>query len=203
MLEEEKITDFINFNYVPFSKRNFINRLVFIWFMSVACIFFQFSIPILCVIFTVCIVLTVLFSVLMIKYSESKITRFASDGLMCLFVSVILNIIAYQILALVFGDNIIILMCFISALVISILCTFVMVIRNIKKGRYKEGKGSIIPFAFSMLFGCCGMACAKFFLKDMQQNDAIILLSVIMFLLSLLVSIGTTNLLKAFFLRWK
>lgn len=202
MMKQDNILSFVNFNYIPFSRKQCIIRLFVTWLLSGLCLVGSGKLISLFFVAFFDLLIGVVFGVLIVRFPKEKISRFICDGLTFLYASIILNIFSYKLIAWNFGDNIALMLIFALLLLMCILLSVWLVLRNIKADKYKTNKVSKGIFAFSMLGAVSGWIFAKCALRDISQSDAVLLVSVLLLFLSLLLSIGSMSLLKAYFLKY-
>lgn len=198
MVNVENIWFFINYNYEPFSKKQCIKRLAFIWFFSLLMCLIGARLEILeAGIVIANIGISSFFLVLVFKYSTLKISRFLCDGVTYFYIAIILNLASYRFLTLEIKKNIVLLLILLLLLFIDIGIFMLIVYKNIKLNKYslQEKGGKLISLPF--LMGTGGFFVAKSFLQDASQESITILISTILLLLSCMVGIGSLNLLKA------
>lgn len=197
MINDEKIKRFINYNYVCFSKKQCIKRLVFIWLLSIGvCMIGRNNTKYLFCFIFLNLVVTAFFCYLIFKLSNKKISRFLCDGVYYLDVSLILNVASYRILALKTGDNLILLLIFIILLLVFELFLMLIVFISIKNDRYnKESKSNkkILPFVCALI----ALTFSKFFLSGFDEQIALDIVSWSFLIVSFFVGVGSLNLLKA------
>lgn len=202
MMNQDNILSFVNFNYTPFSRKQCIIRLFVTWLLSGLCLVGSGKLISLFFVAFFDLLIGVVFGVLIVRFPKEKISRFICDGLTFLYASIILNVFSYKLIALNFGDNIALLLVFALLLLMCILLSFWLVLRNIKADEYKTNKVIKSIFAFSMLGAVSGWIFAKCVLGDISQSDAVLLVSVLLLFISLLLSIGSMSLLKVCFLKY-
>ncbi len=198
MVNRGNIFSFLNYNYTPFSRKQCLIRILLIWILSLLCLIGKFSLILMCILLFFNIVISTVFSVLIIRFSNTKISRYLCDGLFCLYIAIILNISSYKALTLIITINWILSLIFLALLILCVCVFLVLVFYYIKSDKYniqsKTKKSLIFPF----LGAGIGLISAKFFLKDIASDNAVFLVSMILLLLSFIISIGSLNLLKAF-----
>ena len=92
MVDRQCIDEFLDYNFIPFNKKQCIKRIFLVWIVSAIVCFIAgryvfWIVPLGCV----DILISVIFIVLSIKYSKSRISRYLVDGVFWLYMAVILN----------------------------------------------------------------------------------------------------------------
>ena len=86
MVDLANIDSFINYNFKPFNISECIKRLIVIWTLSIAiCFIGDCSIIWASVFSTTNVGVTMIFTILIVKFKKSKIARFLCDGIHLLF----------------------------------------------------------------------------------------------------------------------
>ncbi|MBQ6708095.1 MAG: hypothetical protein IJM97_04005 [Clostridia bacterium] len=197
MVNYEKIERFINYNYIPFSVSQCIKRLVGIWGLSMAVCLIGERHPLWFIILgTFDVLISITFFRLICKMKTSKSARFLCDGVFYLYIALVLDFAAYRVMALNFGESWILFLVFLLLLLVCITIVVFIVFLNIKSDKYKTEKSTKKFYLLPFLGGTCGILFARLFLKSLSQGAAITLLAVILLTLSLMMSIGSVNLLK-------
>ena len=198
MVNSENIEDFINYNFTPFAKSQCIRRVLIIWAISISVgVIGRNNRSWLVVIGCISAAVSLLFVYLLVAASLTRNARFLCDGVSYAYISVLLCIAAYRVIAFQIGGSGLLLIVLLGLWLISISLYTLLVFLNIKHGKYgnvpQKQNAVLLPFAGGLL----GMGVVRLFLSDISQKTAIFLLSAILLLLSLLSSVGSVNLLKA------
>jgi hypothetical protein len=197
MVKSNQIEEFINYNFIPFSKRQCIKRIFFIGIASYTlCILGLLSVPWV-VVTSLLFCIPALFLLLLTKSNDLKLNRFLCDGIYHMTMSIIFNLAAYRVVAWKNGTMPALLMVFMSLLILSyVVCTLVVHL-SIKHQYYRANatsrKVSLLAFGGCLL----GSMVARLSLNNADQQLAVTLLSTILLLLSFVIGIGGLNLLKA------
>lgn len=194
----ENINSFINYNYIPFDKKQCVKRLILLWILSVV-------VPLigkLTVLWGITIALAdvliaVLFLILIIKFSQKKSARFLCDGGSCLYLSLILDFAAYRVLVLQTGNSRILFFAFLLLLVVNIFVCMFLFHQKVQSDKYWANPTGGISLLTPLVGGSLGYVIVRFFSPD----NGFIIISVCLLIASLLISLGSINLLKVFFLK--
>lgn len=199
---KNNLVAFINYNYIPFSKSQCIKRLVTIWLLSIGVSLVGTHTIIWSLVFSVInIVVSIIFIVLILKFSLSKIARFLCDGITFLYIAIILNLGSYKFLTLLVEENWMLCLIFLSFLLMDITIFTIVVYKNIKSNKYSAQSNSKKVIWLPFVSTTCGILASRFFLQDASQETNIILVSTILLFLSFITGIPSINLLKAFLLN--
>lgn len=198
---KDNINSFINFHYIPFSRKQCLIRIFVIWLLSALCLVGIEKLISLVFIVLFDVIISIVFGILIFRSPKKKASRFICDGLTCLYDSILLNLLAYRVLTLVFGDNIVVMFVFILLLFLCVFISFLLVLYNIKTDKYKAEADNKSILILSMLGAACGIIFAKLLLPNISQHYIILLLSVLLLVISFFLSAGSVNLLKAYFIK--
>ena len=145
------------------------------------------------------LIISVLFVFLMARDPQSRLQRYLCDGVTFLHLAVLLMLSAYRTITFKNGDNWILLLLLAAVLAADILFFFFLTLRNIVADKYRpdnaNSDGVVIPY----VFGAVGTVFAGVFLTSQRQKTALTILAVCFMILSLLIGIGSLNLLKAYY----
>lgn len=200
MINKDNITSFLNYNYTAFSKKQCVFRIFWLWILSLLCFIVQVPIALKCSVLLLDFVISSIFIVLTAKFSKNKVSRYLCDGLFCLYIAIILNIASCGFLSLFINSNGILYLVFLLLLVLCVCIFSVLVFYNIKSNKYSMNNSVKILLIFPLLGSTCGFIFAKIFLQNIDKQNAVLILSIILLFLSLIISIGSLNLLKVFLL---
>ena len=199
-MNRTNIQHFLDHQYIPFSKKQCIQRILLIWALSLVPVFvgkqavtwaFVLAVPNL--------IISILFVLLILRYPQSRMARYLCDGITFLHLAVLLMLSAYRIIAFASGKNVLLLLLLAALLLVDLLVFFFLTLRNIAADKYRPDNanscGAVIPY----VFGAVGIVFAGVFLTSQRQKTALTILAVCLMILSLLIGIGSLNLLKAYF----
>ena len=202
MVKYQCMESFINYNYIPFSKMQCIKRILLIWFFGfLLCVLGKNNVSWAILLGVVNICISGMFVYLMMRLSQSNISRFLCDGVFYLHMAVILNLASYRVMSLQIWENILLCFILLFLLFICILIFLIAVYINIKKDKYNSDtqNGKIISFPFLGALG--GMLVAQIILKDQSQQFLLTMVAFLLLILSFMISIGSINLLKVFLVK--
>lgn len=199
-MNQENLQHFLDHQYIPFSKKQCIQRILLIWALSLVPVFvgtqavawaFLLAVP--------NFIISILFVLLMLRYPQSRMARYLCDGVTFLQLSVLLMLSAYRIITFESGKNMLLLLILAAVLALDLLMFFFLTLRNIAADKYhpentKSGS-AVIPY----VFGAMGFTFAGVVLTGQSQEAALTVLAVCFMILSLMVGIGSLNLMKAYF----
>ena len=199
-MNRTNIQHFLDHQYIPFSKKQCIQRILLIWALSLVPVFvgkqavtwaFVLSVP--------NIIIGILFIFLSLRYPRSRMARYLCDGVTFLQLSVLLMLSAYRIITFDRGKNVLLLLILASVLALDLLVFFFLTLRNITDDKYRPGSAKSGSAAIPYVFGAMGFTFAGVVLTGQSQKAALTVLAVCFMILSLLIGIGSLNLLKAYF----
>ncbi len=202
MVNKDNIISFLNYNYTAFSKKQRVFRIFWLWILSVLCSIVQVPIALKCAVLLLGFVISSIFIVLTAKFSKNKVSRYLCDGLFCLYIAIMLNIASCGFLSLFININGILYLIFLLLLVLCVCVFSVLVFHNIKSDKYSINNSVKTLMIFPLLGSMCGFIFAKIFLQNIDKQNAVLILSIILLFLSLIISIGSLNLLKVFLLLY-
>ena len=202
MVEHEKISKFINYNYTPFDKKQCLKRLFIVWITSVALsLLGEKNIPWMLMLGLIDLSISIMFITLMARYNQLQIARYLCDGIFYLYMSVTLNLASYRIMAIQNGSNWMLATILMSLLMICI-CIFVYIVfLNIKSENYSEKSIPKRTISLQCLGGIVGVFVARSLLPGQSQQEALTLLSYMLLILSFIMGIPSITLLKALFCK--
>lgn len=200
MINNEKVQRFIDYNYICFSKKQCIKRILTMLCLSViVCILKPQKLNCILCFGLTALLISVFFVYLILKRSSDKNSRFLCDGVFYLYISIILNFLSYRVLSFIKETNLWVCLFFFLLLFLFIMLVVVLVIMNIKNDKYEKGKeiNRIYPFAFAIF----ALIISRLFFRNIAGSVAWQIISGCLLLLSFITSIGTLNLLKAYLYR--
>lgn len=198
MVNKNNMDAFLSHNYVPFRKTQCFMRILWIWGigLSVGLLGTENEVWITSVILAN-ILISSRFFFLLTRESSTRNARFICDGVFYAYISVMLCVASYRVVALCAGDNLLLLISFLILLLINNVIHILIVYSHIKKNSYgntfHNQKKILLPFAGGLL----GMFAARLLLHNLTQDIAIMMIVICLLLLSFLFGIGSINLLKA------
>lgn len=199
MEKQDNIKSFIDYKFVPFKKSQCLKRIIIIWLIGfILCFLGTGTSAWLIAISIYNIIDSVVLFALLFKYSNNKISRFICDGVTYLHVSVLLNLASYRVIVIFSKDDWRLALILILLLLICICAALFIVLSNIKKNNYSDS-GSKYKGIIPVIFGAGGLLFAQAFLQGLTQNSIINLLAILLMLLSLLIGMGSVQLLKVYF----
>lgn len=201
--EQTYIENFINYNYTPYSRGQCVKRVIWLLMSCAVCGFVGgFSIVWLCIsalIFCTAVV------ILINNGKNNKGTmqqRFIGDGVFYLAMSLELNLLSYRTFTIGKGANMLLLLVILAILAASMAAMRKTVQRNIAKNNYAKGSsGSTATGA--ILFSALGVLIAPLILAGESQDAYIMIIASILLLCSILLGVGTMNLMKLRYLSNK
>lgn len=198
-MEKQKIENFINHGYRPYSRKENIKRIIFMWLLSFVTVYIgehkSFWLVLLC---TTNIFVSFVLGFTDFKHRHSKLSRYICDATTCSYYSVLLNILSYKLLALNKSPSLQLCIILLTLLVLSTSVSLLIVFKSIKANKYSAQQSDKKAFVVPLIGSICGFCAARFLLPDLSQEAAILLVAVISLFLSLIIGIGSINFLKAF-----
>lgn len=196
----QEIQNFLNYSYTPFSKKQCIRRLILIWLLSIILIFIgpkQLKWVLWAVSPTA--IVSILFFFLIIRYPNLRISRFLCDGVAFLHIAILLMLASYRIVAINRGEDGLLLLIMIMIFVINIILFIIITLHNIANDKFnlqdRNQKISMLPFIFAI----GGFLLAQLLLEGKSENTGLSVLASCLMLLSLMLGVGSLNLMKAFY----
>ena len=196
-MDKQNISDFVNYRYQPLTQREMVTRLITVVVLSAVC----------CLLGNQKLYWGIgfgLFNILLVALAGNiyhmgickKNSRFLWDGSSYLCISVILCLISYRILTWTAESNGFLLLSMILFLILSYIFSGVLVVFNIRKGRYSETNQvpskSPIPFLLAAL----GFLFAKGFLSCTNAQNGAQFIAMSLLFISVVVGLGWTNLIR-------
>lgn len=196
------ITHFIDYNFVPFSKGQCIKRMMFIWLLNIPFYFFKNSILFLGLFFSIInLIVSVCFIRLIYKFADSKSSRFICDGIMYLYISILLITFSYIALTFVIGEKILLLCILLCALLLFVFLFTKLVYKYIMEDRYNVRSGNKKINSLPFIGAFSAILLARLFLNDISNNLAVTLFSMCLLFLAFIISIGSINLVKVLLMK--
>lgn len=202
-MNKNNIQNFINYNFVPLSRCVCIKRLLIFWLLNIPFYLIDNFSIFFGIIFSI---INLFVSVVFIKIAKNKTnnkeSKFLCDGIACLYYSIILNIAAYIVLSFFNGYNYFLLIALILSLLFCIVVFVLLVIKFIKDGKYNNnngiGKFTLIPFSGGLI----GISLGRlFFSGNKDTQTGFIAIAMCLLVMSYIISIGSLNFVKLYFLR--
>ena len=202
-MNQANLQHFLDYHYIPFSKKQCGQRIVLLWALSLVPVFVGTRRAVWAFVLAVPnIIIGILFVFLILRYPRSRMSRYLCDGVTFLHLAVLLMLSAYRIITYESGKNVLLLLLLAAVLALDLLLFFFLTLQNIAADKYRpdnaNSDGVVIPY----VFGAVGIVFAGVFLTSQRQKTALTILAVCLMILSLLIGIGSLNLLKAYFF-WK
>lgn len=196
-MDNQNISDFVNYRYKPLTQRDMVTRLITIVALSAVCCLFGEQ--------KLCWGIgSALFNLLLVALAVyihrmgicKKNSRFLWDGSTYLCISVILCLISYRIIAWKVESNILVLLSMVLFLILSYLFSGVLVVCNIRKGRYSETNQVPNKSPIPYLLAALGFLFAKVFLSRTNAQNGVQFIVMSLLFISVIVGLGWTNLLR-------
>lgn len=202
MVNFEQINAFINYNYTPFNKAQCIKRLFAVWITSaILCFIGSKFILWMLPLGIADLLLSVMFITLVVRYSQSQISRYLCDGIFYLYIAVILNLASYRVMTLQIGSNWILSIILMSLLIVCIFVFVLVTFSNIKSGKFVGTGASKRIISLPFLSCIIGILVAKLLLQGQSQQVVLTVVAYILLILSFVIGIPSINLLKAIFYK--
>lgn len=199
MVNNQKINAFIDYQYTPFRKGQCVKRLIIIWLLSAAfCLIGDCAAAWAIFLGVFNVLVSALYIALIVKYAQSKASRFLCDGFFYLYLAMILNFASYRIMTLQSGSNWLLLIFLLSLLLICIVIFLFVVFYHIKADQFNpenpanNRKAGPLPY----LLGGCGILAANILFKGQSEQVGLMILSFALLILSLLLGIGSLQFLR-------
>ena len=196
------ITHFIDFNFVPFSKSQCIKRIMCIWLLNIPFYFFKNSILFIGLFFLIInLIISICFIRLIYKFADSKSSRFICDGIMCLYVSILLVTFSYIALTFVIGEKILLLCILLCTLFLFVFLFTKLVYKYIMEDRYDVRLGNKRINSLPFIGAFSAVLLARLFFNDISNNLAVTVFSMCLLFLAFIISIGSINLVKVLLMK--
>lgn len=200
MVNSEKINSYLNYNYIPFNKNQCIKRILIMWIFSIiVCFIGNNSILWALLLGMVNIAVTTLFIFLITKYRSLKLSRYLCDSIFYLYIGIILTFASYRVMVLSISTKPLLLISMMFLLVIWISIFMFAVVLNIKRNKYSKNKSFKMSSSLPLCGAMLGILISRVFLSGRTQDEVLISMSIMLFILSLMVCLPSVNLMKVFF----
>ena len=199
-LSTEDIAAYLDYNYIPFKKTQCVGR-IFIVLLSGAglCLIRERSLLWAVPVGLLSLLITAAFIVLMVRFSRLRISRYLCDGIFGLYIAVIMNLGAYRCTALQAGSSVLRLIAMLGLLLIWAAAFAAITVSWIRAGKFSSSDPSKPNFWLPGLFVFAGMGLARVFLQGQSQQTVIAVITVGLLVLSLVMGMTGSFLLKAWF----
>ena len=199
-LSTEDIAAYLDYNYIPFKKTQCVGR-IFIVLLSGAglCLIRERSLLWAVPVGLLSLLITAAFIVLMVRFSRLRISRYLCDGIFGLYIAVIMNLGAYRCTALQAGSSVLRLIAMLGLLLIWAAAFAAITVSWIRAGKFSNADPSKPNFWLPGLFVFAGMGLARVFLQGRSQQTVFAVITVGLLVLSLVMGITGSFLLKAWF----
>ena len=199
-LSTEDIAAFLDHGYVPFRKLQCVGR-IFIVLLSGAglCMIGERSLLWAVLVGLLCLLITAVFIVLMVRFGSLRISRYLCDGTFWLYIAVVMNLSAYRCTVLQAGSSVLRLIAMLGLLLIWAAAFAAITVSWIRAGKFSTSDPSKPNFWLPGLCGVAGMGLARVFLQGQSQQTALAVITVGMLVLSLVMGMTGSFLLKAWF----
>ena len=199
-MNQTNLQHFLDHQYTPFSKRQCIQRMIVIWLLSLVPVFVgTHSAAWALVLAVLNLIISVLFVFLMVRDPQSRLQRYLCDGVAFLHLAVLLMLSAYRTITFKNGDNWILLLLLAAVLAADILFFFFLTLRNIVTDKYRPDNAKSGSAVAPYVFGAAGFMAAGWILHGQGQEAALTILAICFMALSLIMGIGSLNLMKAYY----
>ena len=199
-LSTEDIAAYLDYNYIPFKKTQCVGR-IFIVLLSGAglCLIRERSLLWAVPVGLLSLLITAAFIVLMVRFSRLRISRYLCDGIFGLYIAVIMNLGAYRCTALQAGSSVLRLIAMMGLLLIWAAAFAAITVSWIRAGQFSSSDPSKPNFWRPGLCGVVGMGLARVFLQGRSQQTVFAVITVGLLVLSLVMGVTGSFLLKAWF----
>ena len=199
-MNQANLQHFLDHQYIPFSKKQCIQRILLIWLLSLVPVFVgTHSAAWALVLAALNLIISVLFVFLMARDPQSRLQRYLCDGVTFLHLAVLLMLSAYRTITFKNGDNWILLLLLAAVLAADILFFFFLTLRNIADDKYRPDNDKFGSAVAPYVFGTAGFMASGWILHGQGQEAALTILAVCFMILSLMMGIGSLNLMKAYY----
>lgn len=188
---------FLNYNYKPISKKNCVENILLVWFVSIwICVLGDNKMQWAIVVGVLDIAAVVVSLFLMIKHKNTPTARHSCDCGLMFSLSFAFLLISYRLQTKESGENFLLLAFLLFLLLLCNAGVLLLTLDRIKKNKYaiqsKSSGYAWIPIAGSVL----GIVFARLFLPDIQEDKVLLLTAVSAIFLSCVCSVGSVALLK-------
>lgn len=202
-MNKKNIQNFIDYNYVPLSRSVCIKRILILWIFNIPFYLLdKFSFFVGIIFSIVNLFVSAVFIKIAKNKTDNKESKFLCDGIACLYYSIILNIASYIALSFNNGYNYFLLITLILSLAVCIAVFVLLIFKFIKDDKYNKnsgvGKYALIPFCG----GLFGISLGRLFFSGNDNTQAgIIVIAMCLLFISYMLSIGSLNFVKLYFLK--
>ncbi len=199
MVNENQLKAFLMHNFQPLSKKNCIESVLIVWFLSVFLCIFNEAKTILYGVFIADVVITVFSLILMLGFRKSVVAVFLFDGVSSLYQSVLFNIFSYSLLIFCDPKKQSLAVVFPILFLIGIFGSSLLIFYQIRNGTYSKKKILKSPVtAISVFVALVGIIFSRVFLKSISQSIMLPIISAIFLLISMIFTIGIGYFIRIF-----
>lgn len=199
-LSTEDIAAFLDYGYVPFRKAQCVGRIFIVLLSGTGlCLIRERSLLWAVPVGLLSLLITAAFIVLMVRFSRLRISRYLCDGIFGLYIAVIMNLGAYRCTALQAGSSVLRLIAMLGLLLIWAAAFAAITVSWIRAGKFSSSDPSKPNFWLPGLFVFAGMGLARVFLQGRSQQTVFAVITVGLLVLSLVMGVTGSFLLKAWF----
>ena len=191
------VQQFVHYNYKPLSTSYIFTRLITVWLLSGVCsLLGENKLPLGIGLFFCSFLVTAVALYIWKSGIKKMNNRFLWDGITNMYISIILNLLSYRLLAWQRGDDLMLLLFFVAATMLFFSISAVIVSWNIKKGRYNKEVQSTSKPAAPYILGCLAIIFTKSFLQTGKSQGGIYVLVMSLIILSAIMGLGWTSLIR-------
>lgn len=199
-LSTEDIAAYLDYNYIPFKKTQCVGRIFIVLLSGTGlCLIRERSLLWAVPVGLLSLLITAAFIVLMVRFSRLRISRYLCDGIFGLYIAVIMNLGAYRCTALQAGSSVLRLIAMLGLLLIWAAAFAAITVSWIRAGKFSSSDPSKPNFWLPGLFVFAGMGLARVFLQGRSQQTVFAVITVGLLILSLIMGMISSNLLRAWF----
>ena len=199
-LSTEDIAAYLDYNYIPFKKTQCVGRIFIVLLSGTGlCLIRERSLLWAVPVGLLSLLITAAFIVLMVRFSRLRISRYLCDGIFGLYIAVIMNLGAYRCTALQAGSSVLRLIAMLALLLIWAAAFAAITVSWIRAGKFSSSDPSKPNFWLPGLFVFAGMGLARVFLQGRSQQTVFAVITVGLLVLSLVMGVTGSFLLKAWF----
>ena len=199
-LSTEDIAAYLDYNYIPFKKTQCVGRIFIVLLSGTGlCLIRERSLLWAVPVGLLSLLITAAFIALMVRFSRLRISRYLCDGIFGLYIAVIMNLGAYRCTALQAGSSVLRLIAMMGLLLIWAAAFAAITVSWIRAGKFSSSDPSKPNFWLPGLFVFAGMGLARVFLQGRSQQTVFAVITVGLLVLSLVMGVTGSFLLKAWF----
>lgn len=199
-LSAKDVAAFLDYGYVPFRKAQCVGRIFIVLLSGTGlCLIRERSLLWAVPVGLLSLLITAAFIVLMVQFSRLRISRYLCDGIFGLYIAVIMNLGAYLCTALQAGSSVLRLIAMLGLLLIWAAAFAAITVSWIRAGKFSSSDPSKPNFWLPGLFVFAGMGLARVFLQGRSQQTVFAVITVGLLVLSLVMGVTGSFLLKAWF----